>query len=183
MKDKLKIKIWNYKNVVLYEVLEQDESLRDYDFPYMARNGWTIISDDFPELNEDDKQIFVRGQTEEDDKNVFCDDVYSIEEAEKIVKEVQQAVKEFNENFNSILDDKEKEYLKAVIKPFRNEINFIRKVDFHNDKEYIKIEFIGDNMLGEVMDFKSFKKGTMYKGMKVDKRYTLEELGLQKEIK
>lgn len=77
-----------------------------------------------------------------------------------------------------ILDDIEKEYLSAVIKPFRNEVYFIVKVQ-HEDSEYIAInyrdKFSSDKFY---IHLPSFKKGTMYKGMEDCKHYTLEELGL-----
>lgn len=71
-----------------------------------------------------------------------------------------------------ILDDAEKEYLKNVIKPFRDRIVYIKKEALF-DQEYIYL-YLGD----DTMSFPSFKPGTMYKGMKSNKHYTLEELGL-----
>lgn len=71
-----------------------------------------------------------------------------------------------------ILDDKEKEYLSNVIKPFRDKVEYIVKKDCYPE-EYISISLSDENI-----DFPNFKKGTMYKGMEKDKRYTLEELGL-----
>ena len=75
----------------------------------------------------------------------------------------------------SILDDVEKEYLSAVIKPFRKKISCIRKSkDPRKRKNYIKIEFCN----GDRMFFPNLANDAMYKGMKLDKNYTLEELGL-----
>lgn len=71
-----------------------------------------------------------------------------------------------------VLDEKEKEYLRGVIKPFRNRINYIKKIDYW-EKECIYFS-LGD----EFTKLPSFKKNTMYKGMEIKKRYTLEELGL-----
>lgn len=71
-----------------------------------------------------------------------------------------------------ILDDVEKAYLSSVIKPFREEVETIEKASFEED-EQLQISD-GDT----VMAFPCFEKGTMYKGMEVNKRYTLEELGL-----
>ncbi len=75
-----------------------------------------------------------------------------------------------------ILDEKEKEYLRTVIRPFKNEIKYIIKKESYvrGYREYIRIIF-KDN---DDMSFKDFKKGTMYKGMQTNKEYTLEELGL-----
>lgn len=73
-----------------------------------------------------------------------------------------------------ILDDAEKKYLKNVIKPFKNRISDIVKRKSNSEKSYIAIH-TNDN---ETIYFPTFKKGTMYEGMKVDKKYTLKELGL-----
>ena len=75
--------------------------------------------------------------------------------------------------FKEVLDAKEKEYLSAVIRPFKGKVDYIKKFDI-TGKEFICI-YLKNN---EDIDFPYFKKGTMYKGMKLDKRYTLKELGL-----
>lgn len=72
----------------------------------------------------------------------------------------------------TILTDKEKAYLSAVIKPFREEVETIEKTSF-SGYEQLQISD-GDT----VMAFPCFEKGTMYKGMEAYKEYTLEELGL-----
>ena len=77
----------------------------------------------------------------------------------------------------SILDDAEKKYLSAVIKPFRNKVYAIAKYDDGDDNYYIQI-MIKQNVYFEYIDFPYFKKGTMYKGMELKKEYTVEQLGL-----
>lgn len=75
-----------------------------------------------------------------------------------------------------ILDDAEKQYLKGVIRLFRDRgVWYIRK-SFAVDKAncYIFIRFND----GGGMDFPVLRKSDMYKGMKMGKAYTLEELGL-----
>ena len=75
-----------------------------------------------------------------------------------------------------ILSDKEKEYLSAVIKPFRDKVDYVKKYSFEDgEKESIGISFKNDN---GYFSFPVFKKGTMYAGMEKYKKYTLEELGL-----
>lgn len=74
----------------------------------------------------------------------------------------------------TILTDKEKAYLSAVIKPFRNNVMFIRKRrSALNEKEFILIELKNNRF-----SLPYFEGNTMYKGMEEDKQYTLEELGL-----
>lgn len=74
----------------------------------------------------------------------------------------------------TILTEKEKDYLSAVIKPFRKNImSIIKRRSIANEKEFIFIE-----SKREFFSLPFFEKDTMYKGMKYGKRYTLEELGL-----
>ena len=75
-----------------------------------------------------------------------------------------------------ILDDVEKAYLSAVIKPFRKRIEYIEKTDnyYVDGKQFLSIGLVTDDHC--YLPF--FKKGTMYKGMKANECYTLEELGL-----
>lgn len=76
-----------------------------------------------------------------------------------------------------ILNDEEIEYLRAVIKPFRKDVEYIVKLPkFEWIQEEIYIH-IGRSWRGNI-ELPTFKKGAMYKGMEINKRYTLEELGL-----
>ena len=78
-----------------------------------------------------------------------------------------------------ILDDAEREYLSAVIKPFRNRVQYIEKMfEDHllGDQDcYLFIRFNDGNY---DMNFPVFRESIMYKGMERYKKYTLEELGL-----
>ncbi len=72
----------------------------------------------------------------------------------------------------SILDDVEREYLKAVCKPFRNRTKDIQKLDDGLE------QCIFINLDDQSFSLPSFKRRTMYKGMELDKCYALEELGI-----
>jgi hypothetical protein len=76
-----------------------------------------------------------------------------------------------------ILDEEEKKYLSAVIKPFKNRVEYIIKKlsSCNSTAEYIVIEVINEGCIA----LPYFKKDTMYKGMEIDKEYTLKELGLE----
>ena len=78
-----------------------------------------------------------------------------------------------------ILNDVEREYLSAVIKPFRKIIVTVSKHRLNNDLEYIaiRVKSLKEDE-EENMCFPAFKIGTIYKGMVQGKHYTLEELGL-----
>lgn len=86
------------------------------------------------------------------------------------------------EHKEPVLDDVERRYLAMVIKPFRNKVKYISKVPSQYFERaisyqdcYIYIEF---NDLSYNMNFPIFREDTMYKGMRVGKKYTLEDLGL-----
>lgn len=72
-----------------------------------------------------------------------------------------------------ILNEEEKEYLSVVIRPFKDKVKYIAKYG-DSRLEFISIKLVGDS----AMLFPYFKKGTMYKGMELEKQYTLKELGL-----
>ena len=80
----------------------------------------------------------------------------------------------------SILNKGEKEYLSAVIKPFKDRIRcIIKSKDFPD--EYLRIHlnhYDDDRKDGDIIYLPRFEVDTMYKGMQVNKKYTLEELGL-----
>ena len=75
-----------------------------------------------------------------------------------------------------ILNEKEKEYLSSVIKPFRDKVSLISKRSNDNG-QFISIE-IEEKPHNNNMFFPYFEEGLMYKGMEINKYYTLEELDL-----
>ena len=79
-----------------------------------------------------------------------------------------------------ILNETERKYLSAVIKPFRDKvISIANYYEESIDNNFIEIE-VKQNYCNEnqYVSLPYFKKGTMYKGMEEYKKYTLEELGL-----
>lgn len=77
-----------------------------------------------------------------------------------------------------ILDDAEKRYLSAVIRPFRDSIRCISKRSLRNNENILI--FYDETAVGheKYIELPYFKKGTMYKGMESNRDYTLEDLGL-----
>ena len=79
-----------------------------------------------------------------------------------------------------ILNNKERKYLTAVLKPFHDKVKYVEKrvesvsnKDWSN-KEYVFVAFYGRGMI----DMPDFEAGTMYSGMERDREYTLDELGI-----
>lgn len=81
----------------------------------------------------------------------------------------------FEEYKEPILDEVERKYLSDVIRPFRNKIDTISKFQTRDDSsQYIYIGMKDRRW----SNLPCFPKGTMYKGMKAGKHYSLKELGL-----
>lgn len=78
------------------------------------------------------------------------------------------------------LDNVEKEYLSAVIKPYKNKVIGILKIDdfYESNFQCIRIMVKSIHVEIENINLPWFERNTMYKGMKANKKYTLEELGL-----
>lgn len=75
----------------------------------------------------------------------------------------------------SILDDTEREYLKAVFKPFHQHIRYVEKVKYNEGRsECIKTR-VSQN---DCMIFPDFRAGKMYIGMEPYKEYSLADLGI-----
>lgn len=78
------------------------------------------------------------------------------------------------------LDNVEKRYIKNFIRPFRDDIRYIKKISTpcytsqFKDKEQIEFRC----KAGEIL-LPPFPEKSMYKGMKLNKEYTLEELGIK----
>lgn len=116
-----------------------------------------------------------------DNKNVK--EVYG-DYLSKIVKIERPHYETIYEAPKEILTQKEKEYLEAVIRPFKDRIICIAKQN-GSDLEWIDLEWIYIELEGlgiesdnEDICLPFFTKDTMYKGMELGKEYTLEELGL-----
>lgn len=127
--------------------------------------------------------IGVRFEIEEDTK--FSKWYFDLDDIEYVVK--QKHFKSLPSNYTGtievengfiqekeILDDEEKRYLKAVIRPFKNRVINIVKENCCDGNCYISISL---NNAEEIF-LPNFKKGTMYNGMEEDKEYTLKELKL-----
>lgn len=83
----------------------------------------------------------------------------------------------------SILDDKEKEYLSAVIRPFKSRVLSFSKLfqcvnGFKCELIKIKVQGGVDTHITEAIYLPYFEKETMYKNMILNKEYTLKELDL-----
>lgn len=174
----------------VYRIIKTDST----DIPYKAENGEWFREDELElvtttftksDLKDGDKctlkngeVVFYGGSSKYGStycfENLTDDFKYELNDEVSIVKVERPTYETVFERKEEILDNTEKNYLRSVIRPFRNEVKTIEK-NIMDDKEYICINL--KNWL-DTFTLPRFKKGTMYKGMKKDKKYTLEELGL-----
>ena len=131
-------------------------------------------------LKRGDRITYILDSDIEDIHTLYVDgcDGMSIKSFEqddgKVLKVERQVKYETIYEYKEILDKEEKEYLRNVIKPFRNKVSYIARCStFESDQQYISIKLSDD-----IICLPYFKKDTMYKGMEVERKYTLEELGL-----
>lgn len=93
----------------------------------------------------------------------------------KIIKIEKPEYSTVYERKEEILDETEKRYLRNVIRPFRNKVEYIEKCKtVSGNSEYILIGIKHDNEI----TLPNFNSNTTYKGMEDNKKYTIEELGL-----
>lgn len=137
-----------------------------YTIGYICEDGYCLLSEDVAYWFKSD--FLVKA-------DIFFGIMLSINFSGTLVIEKGKIVK--MEKKEDILDEVEKEYLRAVIKPFRKRIKKIVKYFDHSD--YGHYDFIDIYLKsGEEITFPYFEQNTMYKGMISGKEYTLEELGL-----
>lgn len=111
-----------------------------------------------------------------DNCNAICDAIHRVRKEENCggisCAECYKWLEQPCEEHKDILDKQEKEYLSAIIKPFKKRVDYIQKL-LGGRGEFIIIAFDNDSTC-----LPYFKRDTMYKGMEIEKRYTLKELGL-----
>lgn len=160
-----------YKNNV--ELIQKNtftnESLKNGD-KCILKNGKVII---FNKDNSYQKITYVFENLDSNLKYNLNDNV-SIVKVERPVK-YKTVFERVEEDKKEILDETEREYLKAVIKPFKKRVKFISKTESNMlfEKELLLIQLNDDDLI-----LPYFEKETMYKGMELGKKYTLEELGI-----
>ncbi len=76
-----------------------------------------------------------------------------------------------------ILNDTERKYLSAVIRPFKKDVCTVCK-KYVQSCSGLSYEYLVVKLSNERWGFPKFVEGTMYIGLELDKEYSLEELGL-----
>ena len=128
---------------------------------YLEKNAFWKIS----HVGEDDMVIY----TKEDNCKPY---VLSGKEYQQLtIQHNNQLLAEM-----SPLDNEERKYLKAIVKPFRDKVKYIMRVkDIILEENYILVSF---NRSSDCITLPNFERDKMYKGMKEGVKYSIEELGL-----
>jgi hypothetical protein len=144
----------------------------DKNFKWIARDkgGELVIYEAKPFRNEVDG-IF---DTEVDKIDIF-DKCFS----DVLFKNVTWENSPIQYRDDELLTPKEKEYLKFVFRPFASDTLYIQKAESSVSMEYIRAVTTYSSTYLSTIVFPDFKKGTMYKGMKPNTKYTLKELGIE----
>lgn len=167
-------RFWNVPKELVEKITDKEYTFNDFK---KAPIGTKVTFNNNEIIIKANKMSLINCNRERTYENLFNfkDNWSDMGEIIKIEEPVEY--KTVYEQKQEILDKVEKEYLSAVIKPFRNRIKSIYKTTIClEDKEYITIMLNDEDE--EFIDFPYFEKDTMYKGMQKDKKYTLEELGV-----
>ena len=179
------------KIYIISQVDEEDgyvklQGLSDYDYDPSRFEKIEYTYEDLKKSPIGTKIKFENGETLlKDGAGLFESDGYvrTIEELKKfetrllgkIVKIEEPEYRTVYETKVEILDKVEKRYLKGVIRPFRNNVEVIRKLFSQTKgKYYIQIRYKDE----PATNLPYFESEEIYKNMETDKIYTLEELGL-----
>lgn len=78
-----------------------------------------------------------------------------------------------------ILDDVERKYIKMVLRPFHDEVEYVEKLeDYLIDGRTCGKQYLFIKLYDGTLTFPDFDAGKMYIGMELSKKYTLKELGI-----
>lgn len=155
-------------------------------------NGFSVTADmlkfkgkfvHIVEIFEDSYHIF---ENNDNRRFFWVDEMFEPFNEEDVKKHFEEYIKGFKDydikfevkKKEPILDEEEKKYLSAVIRPFRDRVIHIAKY-YEKDYQYISINVspIG-TFYTDLILLPRFETNTMYKGMIPHKEYTLEELGI-----
>lgn len=120
-------------------------------------------------------RITFRERTYEYRNGRYENDVYGV----LVLAFSKEYLDEFITYTDTILTNKEREYLSAVLKPWKGEDMEIIKYPSSSSSEYISVRF--KNCDRVAMVFPDFKTSEYYKGMKLGTMYPPEELELWTE--
>lgn len=156
---------WNYTDEMLEKVGYTYKDLEK------APIGTKVTFENGKVLVKDDKDLFENGSYV---RNIL--ELYNFKSRilGKIIKIEKPKYTTVYESKVEILDEVEKKYLRNIIRPFRDKVKAISLIT-SGGKGYCCINI---KLKDENIYLPNFEINTMYKGMKPEKKYGLEELGI-----
>ena len=159
------MKNFEFKRGDLIKLRDDLEDGKYYDGTYYSANMYFKGFKKIDGIDTNDNLIIYDDTSGE----CFC---YTKEMLEEVIRPAYETIYKRKE---PILDDKEREYLANVIKPFRDKVKCIVKYkNYYNRSEYIAISLKNDTPI----HLPYFNEDTMYKNMELNTEYILKELGL-----
>lgn len=175
----IKVEFYQHDNFVCGRVLDMPDEIRGIG-EIIYNDEYAIKSKAFPYFYEN--ELYIRGTT--NDKGVdnmwFYRQFLNTEDATRAIIAYKTLIQKWNNKHRDILNEKEKEYLRAVIKPFKKKVISIRRCDCRKEETLPSNSYISITLKGEPhMNLPYFTRSTMYKDMEGNIEYTLKELGLE----
>lgn len=190
-KEKIEVEFKQEGKFVFGRVIYMPEYLRGRN-QITSKGNFKIFSRYSPHLmqnvQEFQNDLFLWGLNKDSDNKIFSHEYQTANKAKKAINGYKEAIKEWNEaseeTTKNILTKTEKEYLQAVLKPFKKQIAFIAKTQWCDTAPY-RISVIFNKEKKEefyyeylYFDIYAFEQNSRYKNMVLGRYYTLQELGL-----
>jgi hypothetical protein len=190
--------VYNYHKENTCITLNNLKRLTYCDIDFYKNNGYKIIT--YKDFMKEEPKQFTKSDLKENHivknrgnhkfmwgdrpTNTYNSDLTNIYDNILDIMEVwefDKLVWKREEKLVEILDEVEKKWLNHFIKSTNIKVNYIAKYEsvLYNNREYLEIDYNDSDDHRESIRFPYFEKDTMYKGMKLNKKYTLEELGLE----
>ena len=183
MNNQIEVYLQQADNVIYGKVIKMPEDLRGTGRIFY-KDGFSIASDDYTEIIG--TTLYLWGDHKEKDSFLFCQNYCSIEQAKDAFNGFLNVIEAYNRQDREMLTSEEKEYISAIIKPFKDRVLYISKCS-KNDVEIadlciaVKTTSILSQKYANTIEYvilPIFKIGTMYNGLVTDKEYSLTDLDL-----
>ena len=165
---------YRVKNKSGYECWFEEEELESANYTYedlkKSPIGTKVTFENGKVLVKDDEDRYENSKTYRHNEDL--DGIKDNSDYGRIIKIEEPEYTTVYASKVEILDEVEKRYLRGVIRPFRDKVTYIEKANAY-DCSFIRIATNEEDIV-----LPHFKADAMYKGMKTNKAYTLEELGL-----
>ncbi|AAK79188.1 hypothetical protein BJV85_002782 [Clostridium acetobutylicum] len=108
----LKVELRQMSNLIIGRILYQDEEIiKRGSFRFKATNGINLKSIDSPYMSE--HNLYLKGTDDKGDKMFFSYDAETIEHAKEVIKNINVAIEELNENYKK--EERKEEKIKTSL--------------------------------------------------------------------